>query len=122
MSDDNKNSNVIQFPGRKKEAEPKAEIPAQTPSADAAAPQAPAAPKRAAKRKAAKASKKTLAGTVLAVILATGAVNRYVFDNQAHLRSTTFTSYDGVAASNPNVKRGLASVEKTWTRDAQWEK
>jgi hypothetical protein len=104
MSDNS--NNVIQFPGRKKEAEAPA---GQQPEATQKAPPAPKKPKKA------RASRKTLAGTVLAVILATGAVNRYVF-SKASDESLDLTS-------NSNVQRSLASVEKySWTRDSAWEK
>lgn len=103
MSEDNSN-NVIQFPGRKKEdSKPEATMPANQPAA-------PASPAPKAKKRG-KASKKTMAGTVLAIILATGAVNRYAFDNSVN------------STSGSSMGRGLASAEKlTWTRDAQWER
>ncbi len=114
MSQDNSNNNVIQFPGRKKEADVKPEA-----SQTIVAPEAAVAdqPKALPKRK----SKKTLAGTVLAVILATGAVNRYVFDGRT--QSMDFTSFNAESISNPNVQRAIASIEKfSYSRDAQWEK
>lgn len=103
MSQDN--NNVIQFPGRKKEAEAKTDNaqPAATPAATAA----PAPTKRRRK-----ASKKTLAGTVIAVILATGAVNRFTFETPINV--TEFNSGEAGAT------RGPASVK--FTRDAKWEK
>jgi hypothetical protein len=99
MSDDK--NNVIQFPGRKKE-EVKPEV--SNPVENAAAVEQPQA------KKARKRSKKTLAGTVLAIVLATGAVNRYAFDNSSN-------------ASSSSSGRGLASAESiSWVRDAQWER
>ena len=114
MSQDNSSNNVIQFPGRKKEAEVKPEtaLPPATPEN---------AVEHAIQKVKRKASKKTLAGTVLAVILATGAVNRYAFDN--HTQSMDFTSFNTEAVSNPNVQRAIASIEKfSYSRDSKWEK
>lgn len=105
MSDNS--NNVIQFPGRKKEAD----APNATPTAATPAPGPAPKPKKVKK---AKASRKTLAGTVLAVILATGAVNRYVY-------STSEESLDFTSSSS--MQRSLASVEKfSWSRDSAWEK
>lgn len=116
MSDDqNKLNNVIQFPGRRKEAEPKVQASPGSPipsTPEQIAIGKPAAPAR--KRK----SKKTLAGTVLAIILATGAVNRFVFETQVH--TMDFVSDTRSAES---AGRGIASVEQMpWQRDARWEK
>lgn len=111
MSDNS--NNVIQFPGRKKDQE----------SAPTASPSQPAAPKAAHKKqsKKAKVSRKSLAGTVLAIILATGAVNRYVFSNAQ--QSLDLTSFNASSVENANVQRGLASIEKfNWSRDSAWEK
>lgn len=102
MSDDK--NNVIQFPGRRKE-DSKAETAVPAPQAQAEA----APPAAKAKRK--RASKKNLAGTVLAIMLATGAVNRFAFDNGA--QNLTL---------NSNSKRGLASVADSLNRDARWER
>jgi hypothetical protein len=102
MSDD-KTNNVLQFPGRKKE-----EAPAHTATSEASKPaQSAAAPKAKAKRK----SKKTLAGTVIAIILATGAVNRFAFNNSENLD-----------LSSNGAGRGLASANHSWVRDAKWER
>lgn len=117
MSDEQKTNNVIQFPGRKRETDngkPEASAEAPVPSTPAkVAAGKPAAP---AKKK---ASKKTLAGTVLAIVLASGAVNKFVFE-------TPVQSYDFVSDSravNSSAGRGIASVEQfTWVRDAKWEK
>lgn len=107
--DENRNNNnVIQFPGRKRE-EAKPEAAVATP---AAAPQA-TAPETVSPKRKRKASKKTLAGTVLAVILASGAVNRYVFETKIY--STEFIS------TSESAGRGIASVSK-FARDSRWEK
>lgn len=104
---DNKQSpnNVIQFPGRKKENE----------STVAPAP-APAQAK-AVKSPKAKASKKTAASTVLAIILATAAVNQFAFKSASESTSLASVSTEG------SVRRGLASVQQHRAgRDAKWEK
>ncbi len=105
MSQDQNPNNVIQFPGRRKESPDK--------------PVAPQSSKTAAKEDARprkKQSKKTLLGSALAVILATGAVNRFVFETPVH--SMEFTSQVSESAG-----RGIASVDRrVWHRDAQWEK
>lgn len=107
MASDQSN-NVIQFPGRKKDAE-SAPVPAKAnPS------------KPAHKSRKGRVSKKNLAGTLVAIVLATAAVNRYVFETT--VQSFSFTSY-GADASDANVHRGIASLEAmSWSRDAQWEK
>lgn len=108
MSQDN-NNNVIQFPGRKKEeAKPEANSVANAQEAPSAAAEAPTKRKR-------KSSKKTLAGTVLAVILASGAVNRYVFETPVY--TTEFIS----TSEGQTAGRTIASVGK-FARDARWEK
>jgi len=97
-------NNVIQFPSaKKKEADEKSSAPqAPVPKAQAAV-----APKP---RKGKKINAKA-AGTVLAVILATGAVNRFTFDKKAE------------SADLSSSSRTIASVERTeWQRDAAWEK
>lgn len=99
MANENFNGNIIQFPGRRKEAE--GESKPATPEAKAPAPKAKK-PRR---------SKKNVGATVLAIILATAAVNTYVFGRP-----------DG-AESASSGGRGLASVERlNFTRDAAWEK
>jgi len=107
MSQDNSNNNVIQFPGRKKEEAKPETTAAASPDTSSA----PAAKPAKAKRK---PSKKTLAGTVLAVILATGAVNRFVFESRVH--STEF-----ISSSDAGTGRSIASIA-TFARDAKWEK
>lgn len=98
MANENSNGNVIQFPGRRKEAEGETPKPVT--------PEAPA-PKAKGKRR----SKKNAGATVLAIILATAAVNTYVFGRP-----------DG-AESSSSGGRGIASVEAlNFTRDAAWEK
>jgi hypothetical protein len=97
MSDDK--NNVIQFPGRRNEDGKSTETAA-------AVPPAPRQPAKAKKR--GKASKNTMAGAAIAVMLASGAVNRYAFD---HSNSAELAS------------RAPASVERlNYTRDAKWEK
>lgn len=111
MSDNS--NNVIQFPGRKKDPE--------TPSnAPVASTDASAAPSKPAKKKK-KGSRKTLAGTVLAIILATGAVNHMAFAPSQ--QSLDLTSFNSGSLENSNVQRSLASIEKfSWSRDSAWEK
>lgn len=105
MDEQNQNksilNNVIQFPSRKKEVEaPKAERPS-------------AAAKTAKKPR---VSKKTLGATVLAVMLFSGAANRYVFSQKSE--TMNISSVGGESAG-----RAIASVERVnWTRDAAWEK
>ena len=105
MSQSETPNNVIQFPGRRKEEAPETPKASKTPAAK------PPRKKRG--------SKKTLAGTFLAIALATAAVNKFAFDQNAlttDLASSTQTEENG-------VRRGLASVERpTWTRNADWEK
>lgn len=99
MSSNEAPNNVIQFPGRKPEAE--AKKPATTPATP---------PKATAKKPS--ASKKTLGATVFAVMLFSAAVNNYVFDS--------YSSSQDMASQG----RGLASVGDSleWKRDADWEK
>jgi hypothetical protein len=106
MDDNNQApNNVIQFPSaKKKEADEKSFVP-QTPAPKAQAAVAAKPPGKARNVKA-----KT-AGTVLAVILATGAVNRFTFNKKTGSADLASTS------------RAIASVEHTdWQRDAAWEK
>ncbi len=115
-SDQNKPNNVIQFPGRRKEAEvkPQAEAGSPIPST----PEKIAAGKPPVAPKAKKKSKKTLAGTVLAIILASGAVNRFAFET----RTQSFDFISDSRTAGP-AGRAIASVEQyPWARDAQWEK
>ena len=101
-------NNVIQFPGqKKKEADEKATVPtAQAPSMPAAQNKKPS-PKS-------KKTKAMTAGTVVAIMLATGAVNRFAFEKKTE-------SLD--ASSLSSVSRTIASVEHAdWQRDASWEK
>lgn len=101
MENNNNNqapNNVIQFPGRKKEAEAKP---------DNAAPTAKA-------KKTSKKSKKNMGATVVAITLMTIAVNKYTFETKAQSADL---------ASNSAGGRTIASVERVnWPRDAQWEK
>lgn len=114
MAQDNKkaSNNVIQFPGRHRE----------TGASEVAAPEAQSAhlPKAAAAVAAQpikKKSKKTIAGSVLAIAMATLAVNRYVYSQNS---SQTHTAE---LASVSGISRTIASVERVnWKRDAAWEK
>jgi hypothetical protein len=100
MSKNEAFNNVIQFPGRKKEGEPSAEAKTVATAVSTAK-----QPSRA------KASKKTIAGSVIAILLATGAVNRFAFSPS---QSSDFASQSG---------RSIASVEQVkYERDAKWEK
>ena len=92
MENNENQGNVIQFPGKKREAEqPQATVK-------------PAAPEKAQKKN--KKQKATLAGTVLAVIFATGAVNHYAFETE----------------KAQNRMREIASVGgNEYQRDAKWE-
>ncbi len=94
-------NNLLQFP-KKKEA------------GHTTPPLAPIdAPKKEQVAPKSKKSKSTLAGAVLAIILATGASNRYAF--QAHGQSGS--------TSASSASRAIASVERVnWSRDAHWEK
>ncbi|MGZ3721980.1 MAG: hypothetical protein ACXVA9_03555 [Bdellovibrionales bacterium] len=109
MNDDKAPNNVIQFPGqRKKEAD---EIPA---APTAQAPSAAVATAKKPSRKTSKKSKAITAGTVLAIILATGAVNRFTFDQKIQALDASSVSTTG---------RAIASVERTEIkRDSAWEK
>lgn len=106
MNDQNKpQDNVIQFPGRKKEAEVTQDKPA--------APKAQSNPKPAKSPK----DKKTMAAGVLAVLLMTVAVNRYTFDS-ANVEKADMASF-----TTNSSGRAIASVDRaSWNRDAAWEK
>jgi hypothetical protein len=107
-------NNVIQFPGRRKEAEEKPQTPAAGAPASAPLAKASGAPAPKAANGAARKRKAKMAGTVLAIALATGAVNRYTFEHNIE-------SLD--ASSFSNVQRTIASIEPvSWQRDAAWEK
>lgn len=101
MSKNEAFNNVIQFPGRKKEAEASATDTAKTVATAVATAKKPSRAK----------SKKTLAGTVVAILLATGAVNRFAFSSS---QNTELASQSG---------RSIASIEQgRYERDAKWEK
>lgn len=104
MEDNKAPSNVLQFPTwKRKESEAGGQKPQGTPSS----------PEPKAKKK--RSSKKNVAGTVLAIILATGAVNRFAFQSSA--QSADMASHAG---SNG---RAIASVGTgSYERDAEWEK
>ncbi len=93
MENNENQSNVIQFPGKKREDEP-------------TQPKATVAHKEKSPRKP-KKQKATLAGAVLAVILATATVNHYAFE---------------IAPTQGPTSRSIASVGSSAAqRDAQWE-
>ncbi len=94
MNNDENQTNVIQFPGKKREAEqPKATNP-------------PAAPDK--KQNKTKKQKATIAGSVLAVMFATGAVNHFAFETESSRNQQLI-----------QTSRGFASG--TVERDAKWE-
>jgi hypothetical protein len=105
MEDNKAPNNIIQFPTKRKETEqPGADKPPTQPSA-----QKPAKKKRS--------NKKNVSGTVLAIMLATGAVNRIAFN------SSWIESQDLASNSGTGTGRGIASVsEGSFQRDADWEK
>lgn len=110
MSDQNNApNNVIQFPGRRKEEEKPKEQAQPTPAGS----QKPAP---AAKAAVAKRRKTKVAGSVLAIALATIAVNKYTFEHRVE-------TLDASSISSTDVSRTIASVEQvSWQRDAAWEK
>ena len=103
MDDQNKTpgdiqSNVIQFPFRKKEAE-------------VAPPEG-----KAKKPGKAKGTKKTMAASVLAIMLMTVAVNKYTFESKEG-------ASDMASLTGESSGRHIASIERvSWSRDAQWER
>lgn len=103
MEQDQKgNSNILKFPGKRKEAE-SAQPKQSTPIAA-----------KAVKGKRAAKSNKTLLAAILSVMLATGAFNRIAFNSAAG-------SFD--VASQDSSGRAIASVERmAWERDSKWEK
>ena len=104
MNDNKAANNVIQFPSRKKEDEKSALPTAQTPAAKKPADK-PSTPKK---------GKAVTVGTVLAIILATAAVNRFTFDSKINSLDASSVSGNG---------RAIASIErKEFKRDAGWEK
>lgn len=104
MSDNQAPNNVIQFPGNKKKETEVSPSAGQAPSNAAVH----TAKKPAAKNRKAKA---VTVGSVLAIMLMTGAVNRYAFNSHVH-------SLD----SSSNI-RSIASVGRMeWKRDAAWER
>src|SRR4051812_20146745 len=104
MEDNKAPSNVIQFPtAKRKEAEGSVERPDSPSGVGGGAGGAGGAHKPAKKKR---APKKNVAGTVLAVILATGAVNRFVFDSKA----ASSSSNDLASVSTMSAGRTIASV------------
>jgi hypothetical protein len=109
MSQDN---NVIQFPGKKREAgeghEPKPRV--TDPSTPPPVPAAPT-PKS-------KTQKATVAGSVLAIAMAVGAFNHMTFDSAAKMQSLEASSYSGNARTIASVSNDGMPLQ----RDAGWEK
>lgn len=120
MSDDKKPNNVIQFPGRRKEAEPSVEAPVASSSPIPSSPDKIALGKPPVSAPKKKKSKKTMAGTVLAILLATGAVNKYVFESK--VQSLEFVSDSRGADRGPASAARSALELFPVQRDAQWEK
>lgn len=105
MSDNQTPNNVIQFPGNKKKETEVSPSGGQTPSTAAANVAKQTEPKN-------KKAKAITVGSALAIMLMTGAVNRYAFNEHVH-------SLD----SSSNSVRSIASVGRmNWKRDAAWEK
>jgi hypothetical protein len=113
MSSNQAPNNVIQFPsGRKKETE-ETTTPS-TPAAPSAEPKA-----QTVKKPSKKTSKKNIGAGVLAIMLFTGAANKYVF---GHSSSSTDLASNGEGRGIASVS-ALSELERfTWNRDAQWEK
>lgn len=103
MDEQKSNNNVIQFPGAAKRKEHEEIQKTPEPQTETEK------PARARKGK----KTKITGGTVLAIMLATGAVNRFAFQQ---------TSMVSTAASS-SASRSIASVESLKSqRDADWEK
>jgi hypothetical protein len=101
MDQDQKPNNIIQFPGKRKDA-------------DESRNETPAPSKAAVGKKVRRAPKKNLGAMIVAVMLLTGAVNRIVFHNSDD--SADMASY-------MEGGRAIASLERfNWERDAKWEK
>lgn len=100
MDQNQKPGNVIQFPGKRKEENHDQKVASVTPAANVS--------------KRDMSSRKTLFAALVAVMAASGAVNKYVF-------SVASESLSVASSSQAPVGRGIASV-KTMERDARWEK
>lgn len=101
------NGNVIQFPGGKKSVQPQ---PAPSRRAAPANKNEPVLPKGKAQI--------TFGAMILAIALATGAVNQHVFDSTSG--SADLSSMAGSASKS---SRSIASVDRmSFTRNAEWEK
>lgn len=110
MNNKKPTDNVIQFPTRQREAAPESNQK-QTEQASVVS-----MPVRAAAPKKRRMPKKTVVGGVLAIMLATGAANRFAFNSDSDISTVAMSS-------EAQTARGIASVERfTWKRDAQWEK
>lgn len=99
--------NVIQFPGRRKSEESSSSQPVQKAKVqmDRRLP----------------VTNKTLLGSLIAVMIATGAVNRFAFETS--VETLDLASLRAEEVSDPRVQRGLASIERfKFERDAKWEK
>lgn len=109
MEDNKQPSNVIQFPAKRKEATEPEQVRPSTPPPLPKTPQSKPAPKS-------KKGQAILGGAVLAVLFATGAVNRFTFDSARQAQTLDASSLNGSG-------RAIASVERmSWKRDARWEK
>lgn len=99
-------NNVIQFPSRSKREE--------TPARGANPPPPPPTNEPKPTKR---VPKKNIAGAIVAIVIATGAVNKYALDrSSASVASTSLSS-------NAQTRRGLASVERrSFERNADWEK
>jgi hypothetical protein len=113
MSDDNQKTakgKVIQFPGRRKNTAAVRPPLASDPKEPSTL--TPAAPRR---------SRKNTAASVLAVVLATAAINNFIF--RKNTSATVTQSRELASMSTGGVSRAIASVAPTdWRRDAKWEK
>ncbi len=105
MDQDQKSNNVLQFPGKRKEEEVAQPVAQGAPHSNSLAFTSRIL------------SNKLIAGAVLAVMVASAAVNNFVY------RSAYLRSEDLASNSQESMNRMIASVEKfKWERDAAWEK
>lgn len=104
MEQDQKgNSNILQFPGKRKDSENVESPPAST-----------VVNSRTAEGKRASKSNKTLSAAIIAVVLLTVAFNRLSFSSGSNSMEV---------ASHNSEGRAIASVERlSWERDSKWEK
>lgn len=108
MSSNQAPNNVIVFPGgRKKETE-------EVKPTNSSAPQPPSARKPVK----GKASKKNIGASVLAIMLFTGAVNKYVYSSSQNSSDLASNSGRTIAST-----ASLSDLERfSFKRDASWEK